>query len=223
MSRRAIPGQSSTSTSSGPASWSGSTASTSAAARHRRRDLAAHRDRHRLLLRLGRARRSASRATPPHARPASSPSASPATSRPPAGSSSGCSATTATSSAASTSPAPSTKLGARHTRIHAGTPADQRQRRSAPQDDPRRVLAPRVRPLHLPPLHRPATRARHLPALLQPRPRPPRPPHPRTHPRRHRLRCPQDGGQMSRTCRHISEAAHLRRRASRQARWHERA
>lgn len=31
-----------------------------------------------------------------------------------------------------------------------------------------------------------------------------------THPRRHRLRCPQDGGKMSRTCRHISEAAHPR-------------
>ena len=32
-------------------------------------------------------------------------------------------------------------------------PADQRPRRSAPQDDPRRVLATRVRPLPLPPLH----------------------------------------------------------------------
>ena len=96
-------------------------------------------------------------------------------------------------------------------------PTNQRQRRSAPQDDPRRVLATSVRPLHLPPLHRAATRARHLPALLQQRPRPPRPPHTRTHPRRHRLRCPQDGGQMSRTCRHISESAHFRRRVPRRA------
>ena len=43
--------------------------------------------------------------------------------------------------------------------------------------------------------------------LLQPRPRPPRPPHPRTHPRRHRLPCPQDGDPMSPTCRHIPESA----------------
>jgi transposase len=86
-------------------------------------------------------------------------------------------------------------------------PPDQRQRRSAAQDDPRRMLATRLRPLPPPPPHRPAPRARHLPRLLQPRPRPPRPPHPRPDPRRHRLRCPQDGGQMSRTCRHISESA----------------
>jgi len=99
------------------------------------------------------------------------------------------------------------KLRARHTRIHAGRPPDQRQRRSAPQDDPRRVLAPRVRPLPLPAPERPAPRARYLPALLQPRPHPPRPPHPRTHPRRHRLPCPQDGGPMSRTRRHILESA----------------
>ena len=43
---------------------------------HRRRDLAAHRDRHRFLIRLGRAR-DPNRATPPHCRPVSSPSASP--------------------------------------------------------------------------------------------------------------------------------------------------
>jgi hypothetical protein len=89
-------------------------------------------------------------------------------------------------------------------------PADQRARRSAPQDDPRRVLATRVRALPLPALQRPATRARHLPGLLQQRPRPPRPPHPQTDPRRRRLRCPQDGAQMSRTRRHISESVHLK-------------
>jgi transposase len=91
-------------------------------------------------------------------------------------------------------------------------PPNQRQRRSAPQDHPRRVLAPRLRALPLPPLHRPAPRARHLPALLQPRPRPPRPPHPRPDPRRPCLPCPENGGEMSQTCRHISEAVHPKRR-----------
>ena len=39
-------------------------------------------------------------------------------------------------------------------------PADQRPRRGAAQDDPRRVLATSLRPLPLPPLHRPQARAR---------------------------------------------------------------
>jgi transposase len=91
------------------------------------------------------------------------------------------------------------------------TPSDQRQRRGAPQDDPRRVLAARVRSLYLPPLHRAEERARHLPALLQQRPYSPRTTHQGTHPRRHRLPCPKDGGKMSRTCRHILEAAHFSR------------
>jgi hypothetical protein len=71
----------------------------------------------------------------------------------------------------------------------------------------RHGLNTRLRPLHLPPLHRAEKRARHLPTLLQHRPRAPRTPHTRTHPRRHRLPCPKDGGKMSRTCRHISKAA----------------
>ena len=142
-------------------------------------------------------------------RPASSPTASPENCRPPAGASSGCSPTTATSSAARLHGAPSRSSSPPHPHPRR-PPTNQRQRRSAPQDDPRRVLATSVRPLHLPKPHRPPTRARHLPALLQPRPRPPRPPHPRTHPRRHRLPCPQDGDPMSRTCRHIPESAQLR-------------
>jgi transposase len=88
---------------------------------------------------------------------------------------------------------------------------DQRTRRGATQDHPRRVLATRVRSLPLPPLHRSQTRVGHLPTLLQLRPRPPRAPHARTHPRRHRLRSPKDGGKMSHTCRHISEAAQPKR------------
>jgi transposase len=83
-------------------------------------------------------------------------------------------------------------------------PPDQRPRRGAAQDDPRGVLAARLRPLPVPALPRPAPRARALPRLLQRRPRPPRSPHAGTHPRRHRLRCSQDGGEMTRHCRHIS-------------------
>jgi hypothetical protein len=60
----------------------------------------------------------------------------------------------------------------------------------------------------------PEERPRHLPALLQLRPRPPRPTHRRTDPRRPRLRCPQEGAQMSRTCRHLSESVHAKRRGS---------
>ena len=43
----------------------------------------------------------------------------------------------------------------------------------------------------------------------------PRQTHTRTHPRRHRLPCPKDGGQMSRTCRHIPETAHPKPRLTR--------
>jgi transposase len=47
------------------------------------------------------------------------------------------------------------------------TPTNQRQRRGASEDDPRRVLATRLRSLHLPKLHRAEKRARDLPALLR--------------------------------------------------------
>src|SRR5215208_711845 len=82
------------------------------------------------------------------------------------------------------------------------------------------MLAPRLRPLPPPPLQQPQTRTRPLPRLLRPRPRPPRPPHPRPHPRRHRLRCQQDeGDEMSRNCRHISESVHLKLRRMVARRW----
>jgi transposase InsO family protein len=58
----------------------------------------------------------------------------------------------------------------------------------------------------------PAPRARRLPALLQLRPSAHRASHSRPHPRRHRLRCSQDGAEMSRTCRHILESVQARRR-----------
>src|SRR5437763_12146550 len=80
--------------------------------------------------------------------------------------------------------------------------ADKRCSRVRTQDDPRRVLAPGLRPLPPGPLPRPTPRPRRLPPLLQLRARPHRPPHPQPHTRRHRLRCPQDGSEMSRTCRH---------------------
>src|SRR4029453_181525 len=44
------------------------------------------------------------------------------------------------------------------------------------------------------------------PPPTPPPPAPTRAAHTRPHPRRHRLRCPQDGAEMSRTCRHISES-----------------
>ncbi len=104
----------------GRASWSASTASTSAAARHQRRGLADHRDRHLLSLRLGRARRLPQqrpdrradlRARAPRRR------ATP----PPAGSSSAC------SRQRQRVPPPRLRrqlaeLGARHSRIRAGRP-----------------------------------------------------------------------------------------------------
>src|SRR5215217_4196289 len=83
--------------------------------------------------------------------------------------------------------------------------ADKRCGRGRAQNDSRRVLAPHLRPLPAGPLPGPAPRPRRLPALLQLRARPHRPTHPLPGASRHRLRCPQDGGEMSRTCRHISE------------------
>jgi hypothetical protein len=50
----------------------------------------------------------------------------------------------------------------------------------------------------------PPIRARRVPALLQHRPRPHRPPHQRPRPPRHRLRCPQNGSRPMNACRYIS-------------------
>ena len=107
----------------------------------------------------------------------------------PAGGSSGRSPTTAASfAAASNRQSPSST---REQLATAWLPANKRRRRSATQDDPRRVLAPRIRPLPPGPLPRATTRPDRLPSLLQQRTRPHRPTHPRSHPHRHRLRCPQ--------------------------------
>jgi transposase InsO family protein len=81
------------------------------------------------------------------------------------------------------------RLGTAHTRIHAGRPQTNGHVEALHKTILDECWRPRVRPRHLPRLHRTTARTRHLPALLQPRPRPPRTPHPRTHPRRHRLRC----------------------------------
>ena len=115
------------------------------AAQDRGRDLAAHRDRHRLLLRLGRARRLPNRATRPPRRPASSPARRPETSRPPAGrlerllsdngnEFKGDFTTTITKLRSPPHPHPRRP------------PTNQRQRRSTPQDDPRRMLATQPSP-----------------------------------------------------------------------------
>ena len=98
------------------------------------------------------------------------------------------------------------KLKTRHTRIHAGRP----QTNGNVEALHKTILDECWRPAfarYIYPRYTGLRRAGYLPQLLQQRPRPPRTPHPRTHPRRHRLPCPKDGGKMSRTCRHISEAA----------------
>ncbi len=105
------------------------------------------------------------------------------------------------------------KLGARITHIKSGRPQTSGHvgvlHRLILEECWRPVFARYLYPR--PTLHQPAKRTRPLPRHLQHRPRPPRPPHQRPHPRRHRLRCQQDEGhQMSRTCRHISEAVQLK-------------
>lgn len=100
------------------------------------------------------------------------------------------------------------RLKARHTRIHAGRPQTNGNVEALHRTILDECWRPLVRPLPAPAAVEPAARPRHLPALLQLRPRPPWPAVSRPDPRRHRLRCPQDGGQMSRGCRHILESVH---------------
>ena len=102
------------------------------------------------------------------------------------------------------------RLGARHTRIRAGRPQTNGHVEAAAPDDPRRVLAARVRPLPPPALHRPAPRTRRLPATTTTSTASTTAASPKADPRRHRLRCPQDGAEMSRNCRHISESVQPR-------------
>ena len=64
----------------------------------------------------------------------------------------------------------------------------------------------------------PAPRPQPLPARLQLRARTPRTQHGRTMPRRPRLRCPQDGAEMSRTRRHNSESVQISRPGATSAR-----
>ena len=175
------------------------------AARHQGRDLAADRDRHPLILCLGRAGRRQERqphrppdkhvCAPRRQRAESSRLAAPTPAErqrqrvqrrlqaPPSPS---CKLVTPASAPAARRPTATSKRCTRRSSTSAGAP------RSPATSTPASAAS--------------AASSR-LPRLLQPRPRPPRPPHPRPHPRRHRLRCPQDGGQMSRTCRHISESA----------------
>jgi hypothetical protein len=103
-------------------------------------------------------------------------------------------------------------LNVRHTRIHAGRP----QTNGHVEALHKTILDECWRPAFARYLYPRYTGLKReldtLPALLQHRPHTPRQTHTRTHPRRHRLPCPKDGGKMSRTCRHISEAAHAKAR-----------
>jgi transposase len=90
------------------------------------------------------------------------------------------------------------------------TSAVKRARRAPSPHDPRGVLAPRLRPLPAGPLPRPAARALRLHARLQLRALPHRPGLRWAHAGGGRLRCPQDGAEMSRTCRHTSESVQPR-------------
>jgi hypothetical protein len=97
-------------------------------------------------------------------------------------------------------------------------PTNQRPCRTTAPHHPGRVLASRLRALPAGPLPRPATPTQRLHPLLQPPPRPHRTQDGRAMPGRPRLRCPQDGAQMSRTCRHNSESVQPRARPSRPCR-----
>jgi hypothetical protein len=100
--------------------------------------------------------------------------------------------------------------------LHQGRPPRlQRLRRAPPANDPRGVLAARLRALASTPIDRARARPRRIPPLLQPRPRPHRTPDQGTGARRYRPRRPQNKDrEMSENCRYISGLG----RPSRQAR-----
>jgi transposase len=80
-----------------------------------------------------------------------------------------------------------------HPQADQGRPARlERPRRATPAHHPRGVPAASLRPLTHTPLDRAPARPRRVPSLPQPRPRPHRPPHQTTHPRRYRPRRPQN-------------------------------
>ena len=203
LRRRASPRPNHTSTATIQASWSASTASSSAACTAPRPGLADHRDRHPQQLRLGRPCRLPTRGSNLQ--------------------------TDLRARAAGRRRAPSRGLAARARALRqrqrvrppglrlptAGRrrahPDPLRRRRPTATSNgctapPRRMLAARLRALPASPLQRPTPRPRPLPPRRQPRPRTPRTHHQRPTPRRPRLRCPQDGAEMSRTCRHNSES-----------------
>jgi transposase len=93
------------------------------------------------------------------------------------------------------------QLGARHAHPRR-SPPDQRRRRVAPPNHPRRMLATSPSPATCTSAS-PGSSVTSPTTSLQPRARPRRP-HPRPHPRRDRLRCTQGAHQMSRHCRHVS-------------------
>jgi transposase InsO family protein len=96
-----------------------------------------------------------------------------------------------------------TELGVEHRRIGAGRPTANGDVERLQQT----ILEECWRPL----AGAQADRPRELPLDLQPRPRPHRLAHPRSDPRRHRLRCPQDEAREMSGCRYISGLAHASR------------
>ena len=102
------------------------------------------------------------------------------------------------------------KLGAAPDQDPRRPPADQRPRRAPASHDPRGVLAPGLCPLPAGSPHRPAPGARGLPRRIQQPPRAPRQKHQRSASGRPRLRCSQDGAEMSRDRRDISESVQTR-------------
>ena len=120
-SRRASPRPSRTSTAAGRASWSGSTASSSAACTAPRARSGSSPRSTPTARSRGPIWSSRRRPARPSSRPPRSPAASPQSSKPPAGDSNACSQTTATSSAAASS-ARGCPTGARHSQIRSGRP-----------------------------------------------------------------------------------------------------
>ena len=167
----------------------------------------------------------------PSSRPAARPPRRRRTPGRPAGGSSACSPTTATSSAAalrrtrSTGSAPATPASAPGARRPTAT--SNALHRTILEECWRPAFARYLQARFT----RPATRPRRLPALSTTTTAPTHGRHhPRPMPRRPRLRCPKDGAQMSRTCRHISESVQPKARGKanahhrserRQGRWPE--
>ena len=100
----------------------------------------------------------------------------------------------------------SPRSASRHTCIRAGRPQTNGDVEALHAAHPRGVLATGLRALPLPPLHGPQARARRTTSPTTTSTASTTAASPVDASPRHRLRCPQDGDEMSRKCRHISES-----------------